>query len=135
MALQGKLKIGQKEYGSVQCEYEFRQACDDTSMPSSRPRGGTLTFVMPSTSDDDLFFYKWMFSKTEAKNGTFTFSVWAKQNKQSYKTLEFENAYCIQLSDFFNDSDSRLMYTTVTITAEIINVGNSDKAEYDNEWT
>jgi hypothetical protein len=76
-----------------------------------------------------------MFSKTEAKNGTFTFSVWAKQNKQSYKTLEFENAYCIQLSDFFNDSDSRLMYTTVTITAEIINVGDSDKAEYDNEWT
>ena len=66
---------------------------------------------------------------------TFTFSVWAKQNKQSYKTLEFDNAYCIQLSDFFNDSDSRLMYTTVTITAEIINVGNSDKAEYDNEWT
>ena len=90
---------------------------------------------MPATSDDDLFFYKWMFNKTEVKNGTFTFTVWSKQNKQSYKTVSFENAYCINLSDYFNDSDSRLMYTTITLAAEIINIGSSDTADFDNEWT
>ena len=135
MALQGQLKIGGRIYGVIECSYDFSQIVDETGKPTSRPRGGSITFVMPSTSDDDLFFYNWMFNKTQVHSGTFRFCVYTTRNKQSYKTLEFENAYCIQLSDFFNDSDSRLMYTTVTITAEIINVGNSDKAEYDNEWT
>lgn len=135
MALQGQLKIGQKTYGIVQCQYEFYQACDGSSKPTSRPHGGNIVFVMPATSDDDLFFYKWMFSKTEVKNGVFTFTVWSKQNKQSYKTVSFENAYCINLADYFNDSDSRLMYTTITLAAEIINIGQSDTADYDNEWT
>ena len=134
MALQGQLKIGQKAYGIVQCEYEFRQLCDPSSKPTTRPQGGNIVFVMPATSDDDLFFYKWMFSKTEVKNGVFTFTVWSKQNKQSYKTVSFENAYCIGLEDFYNDSDSRLMYTTITLAAEIITIGSGSKAEYSNEW-
>ena len=135
MALQGKLTIGRQEYGIVQCQYEFSQSCDDTNKPTSRPRGGSITFVMPATSDDDLFFYKWMFSKTEVNSGTFTFTVWSKENRRSYKTVAFENAYCTNLRDFFNDSDSKLMYTTVTIIAEIITIGSNDTAQFDNEWT
>ena len=135
MALQGKLEIGGRTYGIVQCQYDFNQSCDETNKPTSRPRGGTITFVIPSTSDDDTFFYKWMFSKTEVNSGQFTFTVWSNQNRRSYKTVKFENAYCIGLKDFFNNSDSRLMYTTVTIVAEIITIGANDIAEYNNEWT
>ena len=58
MALQGKLAIGQREYGIVECEYEFSQQVDDTGKPVTRPHGGTITFVMPSTDDDDLFTQK-----------------------------------------------------------------------------
>ena len=131
----GKIEVGGKKYGIVECKYRFYQACDSTGKPSTRPRGGAITFVMPALSDDNVFFYKWMFSKTEVKNGVFTFTVWSKQNKQSYKTVSFENAYCINLADYFNDSDSRLMYTTITLAAEIINIGQCDTADYDNEWT
>ena len=49
--------------------------------------------------------------------------------------VAFENAYCTNLRDFFNDSDSKLMYTTVTIIAEIITIGSNDTAQFDNEWT
>ena len=135
MALHGQLTIAGKKYSVVQAQYEFSQARDETNKPISRTRGGTITFVMPTTNDDDLFFYKWMFSKTEVKSGTFTFTVWTHQNKQSYKTVNFENAYCVNLRDYFNDSDSRLMYTTVTIVAEIITIGENDVAEFNNEWT
>ena len=135
MALQGKLKIAGRTYGIVECSYQFSQNVDDTGKPTSRPRGGTITFVMPATSDDDLFFYKWMFSKTEVKSGTFTFTVWTHNNKRSYKTVNFQNAYCVNLKDYFNDADSRLMYTTVTIVAEIISIGGNDVAEFNNEWT
>ncbi len=119
----------------VECAYEFNQSIDDTGKPVSRPKGGTITFVMPSTSDDDLFFYKWMFNKTEVKNGTFKFVVYTNKNNRSLKTVSFENAYCINLKDYFNDNDSKLMYTTVTVSAERIKIGSLAQAEFTNEWT
>ena len=135
MALQGELKIGERSYGIVECAYEFNQSIDDTGKPVTRPKGGQITFVMPSTSDDDMFFYKWMFNKTEVKSGFFRFVVYSKSNKRSFKTVEFANAYCISLKDYFNDNDSKLMYTTVTISAEIIRIGTFDSAMFTNEWT
>ena len=135
MALQGQLEIGGRTYGVVECSYEFSQSVDDTGKPTSRPRGGTITFVMPSTSDDDLFFYNWMFNKTQVYSGKFKFCVYTTRNRMSYKTVSFSNAYCINLRDYFNDSDSKLMYTTVTISAEKISIGRSGGAVLNNEWT
>ena len=135
MALQGELKIGGRTYGVVECTYEFNQSVDDTGKPVTRPKGGQITFVMPSTSDDDLFFYKWMFNKTEVKAGIFRFVVYSKSNKRSFKTVEFANPYCISLKDYFNDNDSKLMYTTVTVSAEVIRIGTLDSAMFTNEWT
>ena len=93
MAIQGSLSIGGRNYNVVECAYEFNQSIDDTGKPVSRPKGGTITFVMPSSSDDDLFFYKWMFNKTEVKNGIFKFVVYTNKNNRSIKTVSFENAY------------------------------------------
>lgn len=134
MALLGSLKIDGRKYGIVECEYEFTQAVDDTGKPTSRPMGGQITFVMPATSDDDVFFYKWMVHKTEVKSGVFRFCVYSNNNILSYKTVKFINAYCIRLKDYFNDHDSKLMYTTVTISAEAIKIGHLDNALIVNEW-
>lgn len=134
MAIQGVLKIQGKRYDVVECEYQFSQMVDETGKPTSRPMGGEITFVMPSTSDDDVFFYKWMINKTETKSGYFRFCVYSNNNKPSYKTVEFVNAYCIRLKDYFNDHDSKLMYTTVTISAEAIRIGILDSAIIINEW-
>ncbi len=135
MALQGELTIGGRKYGIVECAYEFSQSVDDTGKPTSRTQGGQITFVMPATSDDDLFFYKWMFNKTEVKSGYFRFVVYSNNNNRSYKTLEFTNAFCINLKDYFNDNDSKLMYTTITIFSELIRIGSfGDSAVYTNEW-
>lgn len=132
MALQGELRVGGKKYGVVECAYEFMQFTDDTGKPTSRTKGGTITFVMPATNDSDSFFYEWMFNKTELKDGFFRFVVYSNNNKRSYKTVTFVNAYCVSLKDYFNDNDSKLMYTTVTISAEAITVGT---ALFKNEWT
>ena len=61
MAIQAKLSVeGGSTYNVVECEYNFHQNIDDTGKPVSRPQGGTITLTIPSTSDDDLFFYKWI---------------------------------------------------------------------------
>ena len=134
-AFHGKVVINGKKYGIVECSYEFSQACDATGKPSARPRGGRLMFTMPSQSDDDVFFYRWMFDKTQVYDGYLKFVVWARQNKRCFKTVNFKNAYCVDLRDYFNDSDSKLMYTTITLAAEIIIVGANDTAEFNNNWT
>lgn len=137
MALQGQVKIqGGGEYGIVECEYEFSQSVDDTGKPTTRTMGGTIRFVMPTTSDDDQFFYKWMFNKTAVYSGTFRFCVFSDDNRRKYKTVEFTNAYCIGLKDYFCDHDSKLMYTTITISAEVIRVGTGfmDSAVFTNDW-
>lgn len=141
MALQGKLKIssliggislfGSKDYGIIECAYEFNQSIDDTGKPTSRPRGGTITFVMPTAEDGNAFFYNWMFNKSERHDGTFVFTVYSKNNMRCLKHVSFTNAYCVNLKEYFNDHDSRLMYTTVTISAETISISG---AVFDNNW-
>ena len=125
MALHGSLKIAGNTYGIVECKYEFSQIIDSTGKPTSRPMGGIITFKMPATSDEDVFFYKWMVHKTEVHSGIFRFCVFTHQNKRSYKTVEFMNAYCIGLKDEFNDQE---------ISAEAIRVGSLDSAMIINEW-
>lgn len=134
MALHGSLKIGGRTYGVVECEYEFRQAVDETGKPTARPSGGQIRIVIPSTNDDDMFFYNWMFHKSEAKAGILRFCLYSNENKRSYKTVSFANAYCIQLRDYFNDHDSKLMYTTITISAQIIRIGGTNSSTFANAW-
>lgn len=135
MALHGSLKIGGRTYGVVECEYQFTQAVDETGKPTSRPSGGTITMVIPSTNDDDMFFYNWMFHKSEVKAGIIRFRLYSNENKISYKTISFANAYCIELRDYFNDHDEKLMYTTVKISAQVIRVGAANSSTFVNAWT
>lgn len=135
MALHGSLKIGGRTYGVVECEYTFSQETDATGKPSTRPRGGLITIVIPSTNDDDMFFYNWMFHKSEVKAGILRFRLYSTENKICYKTVSFANAYCVELRDYFNDHDARLMYTTIKISAQVIRVGAANSSTFTNAWT
>jgi hypothetical protein len=135
MALHGSLKIGGRTYGVVECDYEFTQGVDDTGKPTARPKGGQIRIVMPSTNDDDMFFYNWMFHKSEAKAGILRFCLYSNDNKRSYKTVSFANAYCIGLRDVFSDHDAKLMYTTITISAQVIMIGSVNSSTFVNAWT
>lgn len=135
MALHGSLKIGGRTYGVVECEYEFTQATDETGKPTSRPKGGVITLVIPSTNDDDMFFYNWMFHKSEVKAGVIRFCLYSTDNKPSFKTVSFVGAYCIGLKDYFNDHDEKLMYTTIKISAQAIMIGSINSSTFTNAWT
>lgn len=82
-----------------------------------------------------MFFYNWMFHKSEVKSGILRFCLYSNENKRSYKTVSFANAYCIGLRDYFNDHDSKLMYTTIKISAQAIMVGSANSAIFTNAWT
>ncbi len=82
-----------------------------------------------------MFFYNWMFHKSEVKAGIIRFRLYSNENKISYKTISFANAYCIYLHDFFNDHDEKLMYTTIKISAQVIRVGAANSSTFVNAWS
>lgn len=135
MALHGCLKIGGRTYGVVSCNYSFNQALDSTGVPSTRPVGGEITMVIPATGDDDMFFYNWMFNQYEVKSGILRFRIYSSDNKPTYKTVAFANAYCVALQDQFSDNDSKLMYTTIRISAQVVRIGAANSAVFLNAWT
>lgn len=136
MALRGRLEVAGKKYEIIECEYEFRQTMDDTGKPTSRTTGGIIRFVTPTKSDDDQFFHKWMFDKYAVFSGTFRFVVYSQGKNVRHKTVEFKNAYCVGLKDYFNDNDNKLMYTTIMLSAESMKIGTGfmDSAVFSNEW-
>lgn len=136
MAFEAKLTIHDKTYDLVECEYEFYQSVDEGGRPSSRTQCGLIKFVMPAPGDDDLFFYKWMFDKTKTQSGSIKMILSTDKQVQKYKTLHFINGYLVNLYEYFNNNNSLLVRTKITISAEIMGFGvTGTEAVFRNEWT
>ncbi len=137
MALQAFIKVNGRKYGLVEAQYSFNQTLENSGRPQSIVHGGEIKMVMPATSDDDQFFYRWMFDQTQVYSGYLKFTIYSADNRKVYKTVSFENAYCVELRDFFSNNDSKLMYSTITLRAEKMAIGSpyGDQALFSNEWS
>ncbi|MFZ4398506.1 MAG: type VI secretion system tube protein TssD [Bacteroidales bacterium] len=125
MALKADLNIDNKTYNIIECDYEFTQIVDhQTGRPSDRPRGGIINVILSSPGDADLKLHEWMRDKNTSKNGTITLTV-NVNNIDVPKTIKFENAYCIRLYEYFNNTNSVQMYTKISILAGTITFGSN----------
>lgn len=122
MAYNASLEIFGKTYGVLECEYEFVQAVDITGRPSDRPRGGLISLVIQSPAGSDLSFYEWMRDKDTTEDGKIFFKINDKAQFAD-KVLEFRNAYCVRLYEYFNSNNSMPMYMKLGIQAELITIG------------
>lgn len=139
MAFEAKLTIndgGGKTYDLVECEYEFFQSLDESGKPSSRPQSGLIKFVMPAQDDSDLFFYNWMFSRADTHSGSIEMLVTTDENKKNYLHMEFSNAYMINMYQYFNNNNSLLVRTKVTLSAMSITFGGAAGVteSFVNDW-
>ena len=120
MAFEAKLIIndrGGKTYDLVECEYEFYQSVDESGKPSSRPQSGLIKFVMVAPDDSDLFFYN-------THSGTIEMLISTDENKKSYLHLQFGNAYLINMYQYFNNNNSLLVRTKITLSAMTMTFGS-----------
>lgn len=124
MALTGILKIENKEYDILECEYEFTQAVDHTGRPTDRTRGGLINIVISAPDDDNLMLHEWMRDKDAVKDGTINLTV-NSNNVDKPKTIEFKDAYCVRLYEYFNNNNSVQMYLKLSIMAGIVVFGKS----------
>lgn len=124
MALAGKLKIESKEYDILECEYEFTQAVDHTGRPTDRTRGGLINIVIVAPDDDNLVFHEWMRDKDTTKDGSINLTV-NNNNVDKPKTIEFKDAYCVRLYEYFNSNNSVQMYMKLSMMAGTVKFGDS----------
>ena len=132
MAHQALLKLDNKEYNIMECEYEFIQPVKDNGQPAGYPAGGLIHFTIVTPDDSDLFIHDWMQSATEHKDGQIIFSV-IDTAKPSTKTLNFKQAYCIRLYEYFNGQTNVQMLSKITISADEISFGNSGSVVFKND--
>jgi len=132
MAHTAQLKIENKEYNVIECEYELIQPVKENGQPAGHPAGGLVHLTTVSPDDSDMFLHDWMQSATEHKDGKIIFSV-VDMGKPSVKTLHFKRAYCIRLYEYFNAHSNVQMYTKITISAAEIAFGDSGDIVFKND--
>jgi hypothetical protein len=124
MALTGKLDIDDKSYYLMECEYEFNQMITATGRPSGKPKGGLINVVLVAPDDTDNTLHEWMRDKDTTKNGKITLRV-NKDNRFASKTINFEDAYCVRLYEYFNGNNEVQMYTKISILPGTITFGGN----------
>ena len=111
MALSAILTVdgGRSEgYNILECDYEFLQMDESmTHKPATDVQGGKINFTILSLDKyHDKFFYSWMFSKDEVRDGEFKFPIWTKAGDTSTlseKIMKFEKAFCIKVKERFSN--------------------------------
>jgi len=122
MALQATLKLEGKSFDVQDLDYEISKPYDSNNKPSAIARGGIINFTILSPMDGNLVFHEWVLSVANVKSGEFILPL-THGIKHVEKTLSFEKAHCVRLSENYGSFNSSQLYMRITIVAAIINFG------------
>ena len=122
MALKGKLQIdgSSTKFTIVECEYRLSQGVDTDGKPETGVCGGVIivTIVTPAQG---VIFHDWFLCDSRKKDGIVSLVTNVNdKNKTSYRYIHFKEAYCVNLYEYFNNHNSTMMTTRVTISARSI---------------
>ena len=132
MAHTALLRLENKEYKILECEYEFTQPVSVIGHPTGYPRGGLIHLTIVSPDNSDLFLHNWMQIAAEHKDGRIDFTV-VNMEKSSTKTLRFKRGYCVRLYEFFNANADMQMQSQITVSAVEISFGEAKSVDFKND--
>jgi len=120
-----------KEREIIFFDYTFKQPTDNLNQPSGIPRGGVINLTVKALEDNaDIFL--WMISEESKKNGKIEVMVPGENKKM--KTIEFEEAFCINYNERWFTKDTSAAYPhTESFTLTCRKITNSG-ANYTSEW-
>ena len=127
MSFKAIFKVDGKAHNVLSCNYSLNQDYDPTGRPSSITRGGVVNIVIESTDDTSLF--EWMCDSYMKKDATITFNK--RDDNSRMKELEINEAYMVGFCETFDDTGSKPLVSSFTLSAKIIKLGNG---EHENEW-
>jgi hypothetical protein len=106
---------------------EIEQTADQFGRPSTAAKGGRIEIEMFSVEDDVIF--DWMVHTRKTLNGSI--NLYEADFETKLKEIKFEDAYCIEFSERFDEASEENLVTRFKISAEKLSIGNID---LDNQW-
>lgn len=115
------------EINVLRCGFKFNQSIDVTGKAASKPMGGTITLTLASINHPELL--EWMISTLQTKSGKITFIRYDTMSK--LKTLEFENALCVEYHETFDPAGEHPILLQLTLSAHTIKM---EETVFKNNW-
>jgi hypothetical protein len=106
---------------------EIGQTTDQFGRPSTVAKGGKVEMELFSVEDDVIF--DWMVHTKKTLSGSI--NLYEADFETKFKEIRFEDAYCIEFSERFEESTEESLITRFKISAEKLSIGNID---LDNQW-
>jgi len=120
----------------VEVNYGFNQSTGKENDPTGVPRGGKIVLRVKAEDTGNVELLKWMTSKTMAKKGSITFMT-SKDIDKKMKSVEFEDAYCVDFNEHWEDVPEGKLDVPVShweeITISCRKIVNGP-INYENEW-
>jgi len=127
MAFKAKLKLDDKEYEALDCEYSFHRNVDVKGRPISSVFGGSIRIVVES--DDDTNIVAQLMSQFKPVSGSVTFHKGGEPT--TMKELSWENGYIMKFIEKFDITNRSPMKIHFDISAEKIIMGGE---KVDHKW-
>jgi hypothetical protein len=127
MVAKAELVLDGNTYLLNSVSVEIEQEADQFGRPLTVPKGGKIEIEMFSVEDDVIF--DWMVHTKKTLNGSI--NLYEADFETKLKEIKFEDAYCIEFSEQFDDGAEDNLLTTFKISAEKLSIGNID---LDNQW-
>jgi hypothetical protein len=127
MPFKAELALEGNSYFLNSVSFQIDQAIDKFGRPSSIAKGGKIDIELFTVEDDVII--DWMVHPVKTLNGSI--NLYEADNETKLKEIQFENGYCIEYTEIFEQSTSENLVIKFTISAEKISIGNID---LDNQW-
>jgi len=127
MSFKAVMRLDGEEINVLECQYSFSQHTDHNGKPAARPIGGSVTVLLESDGDTNLF--DWMISNTQTKSGSIIF--YRRDAMSKMKELKFTDAYCVEYFEHFNASGEIPMQVKLVLSAREVQLGSST---FQNPW-
>ena len=136
MAFKGTLHLGQgkdEKYNLLRFSYTLNQRINpENGRPTSIAKGGILHATVETSNNTKLL--EWMLDPSMVKNGTIQIDDRAIDGK-SMRTIEFNDAFCVNYNEVFNAVNSQPMISELIISARCLNFSaGSTSLMLQNEW-
>lgn len=128
MSFLATLTVEGETFELISVSIELSQAVDAVGRPTSSTLGGKISFDIHSTPTD--LWASWMMAPRATKDGSLT--LWTKSEGTSMQTITFTNAYCIDMTENFDDTYSSFnLMLSIVISAQELEMG---EVRVVNDW-
>lgn len=134
MALKAKMRIEGVDtvFDVVECEYSLKQNVNpNNGLPQYGLQASQLEVTIISPAKERPL-YNWMMDEFCFLNGVIRLVTNVNSHTPAYRHVWFENAKCVGLRDFFNNQNSVMMTTHLTIQPAKMGFIDGDKLEESN---